>query len=228
MGIVEVEKESKKLIIHSHLITYGHASDGIITEQIAKEIEELWNEPRAEIQLGDSIYRVEFKITSENLPSISELEVISNLDPRNNYIRIEDFARGNISFVDGLGSNSGYFLLENLYRDSTTAAHEYGHTLGLDHPPILDIRGKGIPGMMYPRGTLVDSVYQYEPSKPPATKGGTMHPMYRKVKKEEIDALGLSHLKFINNQAILGNFTNVYHERQDDVQEGFVNASPNS
>ncbi|GAC1427073.1 MAG: hypothetical protein NVS9B7_28550 [Flavisolibacter sp.] len=228
MGICEVEIESKKIIIHSHLITYGNASDALITEQIANEIEALWNEPQAQILFGGSFYLVEFKITSENLPRISELEVISNLDPRNNYIRIEAFARGNISFVDGLGSNSGYFLLENLYIDSTTAAHEYGHTLGLDHPPVLDIRGKGIPGMMYPRGTIVDSEFQYEPSKPAGTKGGTLHPRYRKVKKEEIDALHLSQLKFKNNQAILGYFTNVYHERQVDAREGFANGSPNS
>jgi hypothetical protein len=142
---------------------------------------------------------------------ISELEVLQNTDPRNNYFRIEAFAHGNISFVDGLGCNTGYFLLENLYKGSTTAAHEYGHTLGLPHPHLLDIRGHGMPGIMYPRGTLVDAPYQYDPSKPAGVTGGTMHPMHRKVLLRDIADLKLHRLRFTNNKAILGAFTNVYH-----------------
>jgi len=102
--------------------------------------------------------------------------------------------------------------LENLYKGSTTAAHEYGHTLGLEHPEQLDIRGKGVPGIMYPRGTLVDPQYQYEPDKPAGTKGGTLHPMYRKVLPEDIDSLKLHKLSFENNKAILGEFTNIWHQ----------------
>jgi len=102
-------------------------------------------------------------------------------------------------------------MLENLYAGSTTAAHEYGHTLGLVHPDNIDLRGKGVPGIMYPRGTLVDPQYQYDPSKPPGVKGGTMHPIYRKVFPEDISALRLEKLQFKNNKAIIGGFTNVYH-----------------
>src|SRR5204862_6431521 len=100
---------------------------------------------------------------------------------------------------------------ENLYKGSTSAAHEHGHTLGLDHPKILDIRGQGVPGIMYPRGTLVDPQYQYDPSRPAGVTGGTMHPIYRRVKQEDIESLGLHKLSFKNKPAILGEFTNVYH-----------------
>src|SRR4030095_5715733 len=109
------------------------------------------------------------------------------------------------------GCNSGYFKLENLYKGSTTAAHEYGHTLGLEHPSDLDLRGKGIPGIMYPRGTLVDPQFQYEPEKPAGTKGGTLWPIYRKVLQSDIDGLALHRLQFKNGKAILGEFTNVWH-----------------
>jgi len=211
MGEAELHSTNKQLIIHSHIITYGDAADEIITERIRDEIETMWNEPQAKVTINHSSFSVLFHITAEVKKDISELEVLQNLNPRNNYFRIEEYAQGNISFVDGLGCNTGYFKLENLYEGSTTAAHEYGHTLGLDHPTHLDIRGQGVPGIMYPRGTLVDPPFQYDPTKPAGVAGGTMHPMYRKVKQQDIEQLKLHKLNFQNNKAIVGDFTNIYH-----------------
>jgi len=207
----EAEIITGKIFIHSHIITYGNAADEIVTEQMREEIETLWNEPKARISFHNDLWLVQFRITAELKKEITELEILQNLDPRNNYFRIEEYAHGNISFVDGLGCNSGYFKLENLYKGSTTAAHEYGHTLGLDHPDDLDIRGKGIPGIMYPRGTLVDPPFQYDPTKPAGVTGGTMHPMYRRVREEDVHNLKLHKLRFSNSRAIIGSFTNVYH-----------------
>ena len=48
------------------------------------------------------------------------------------------------------------FLVDNLKQTSTTAAHEYGHTIGLVHPDVLDLRGGRELGIMYPRGTICD------------------------------------------------------------------------
>jgi hypothetical protein len=211
MGEAELITGKKAIVISSHIIIYGNAADAMLTEQIRDEIETMWNEPKGRVLLNNESFLVQFCITAEWRNDITELEVLQNTDPHNNYFRIEEFAVGNISFVDGLGCNSGYFLLENLYKGSTTAAHEYGHTLGLDHPKVLDIRGQGVPGIMYPRGTLVDSQYQYDPSKPAGVKGGTMHPMYRKVKQEDIDNIKLHKLQFENNKATVGGFTNVFH-----------------
>lgn len=208
MGIIEFDK--KFLTIHSHIITYGNAADVTITGQIREEIETMWNEPQATIQLDQTKVQISFQITAEHKPHLDEMEVLSNTDPRNNFFRIEQFAKGNISFVDGLGCNTGYFKLENLLPGWTTAAHEYGHTLGLDHPSDLDIRGKGVPGIMYPRGTLVDAQYQYDPSIPAGEKGGTMHPMYRKVRIEDIQQLKIDRL-LRRKQMIIGAFSNVYH-----------------
>lgn len=211
MGEAEIDSYKKQLVIHSHLITYGKAADENVTEQIRDEIETMWNEPGAVIHIDSVPTLVSFRITAEIRTDISELEILQNLDPRNNYFRIEEYALGNISFVDGIGCNTGFFKLENLYRGSTTAAHEYGHTIGLDHPKNLDIRDKGIPGIMYPRGTLVDAAFQYDPAIPAGQKGGTMHPMYRKVLTEDIQHLKIHRLRFRQQKAILGEFSNVYH-----------------
>jgi hypothetical protein len=207
----EAEIISNKVVIHSHIITYGNAANDVVTERIRTEIENMWNQPAGTITIQGSVVRVVFHITAEVCKEVPELEVLQNTNSRINYFRIEEFVNGNISFVDGIGCNTGHFKLENLYEGSTTAAHEYGHTLGLEHPEDIDLRGKGVPGIMYPRGTLVDPQFQYDPSKPAGVTGGTMHPMYRRVSQKDIDLIRLNRLSFTNGKAIVGEFTNVYH-----------------
>ncbi len=51
MGEIELNKHGELLIIHSHIITYGHAADAAITAMIREEIETMWNEPEAELKI---------------------------------------------------------------------------------------------------------------------------------------------------------------------------------
>ena len=217
MGLAELGTDRLHLTIYSRIITYGNDANPEITEQMREEIEMMWNEPEVSLEFNGLMFIVIFRITSSFQPNIQPIEIYQNTDPKNNYFRVEEFAHGNISFVDGLGCNSGYFKLENLYKGSTTVAHEYGHSLGLDHPKHLDIRGEGVPGIMYPRGTLVDPSFQYDPTKPAGVTGGTMHPMYRKVKEKDIEHLKLQRLIFENNKAVVGEFTNIYHWNHADI-----------
>lgn len=215
MGSVELDNQ--QLIIYSNIITYGNAATEQLTTMMGEEIETMWNEPKAVLSTDGSIIHIQFSITALYQPAITDIDIYENMDPRNNYFRIEEFAHGNISFVDGLGCNTGYFLLENLYKGSTTAAHEYGHTLGLPHPANMDFRGNGVPGIMYPRGTLVDSQFQYEPDKAAGQKGGTLYPIYRKVRQQDIEDLKLHRLDFNNGKAIIGEFTSVWHPNHSDI-----------
>ena len=145
---------------------------------------------------------------------------MDNTNSKNNYLRIKEYSANDISFVDGLNSNTGYFKLANLLNNSTTAAHEFGHTLGLDHPEILDIRGSGVPGIMYPRGSLVDPRFQYDPNIAAGQKGGTINPFHRKVLQQDIDNLQLHKLNFSKNgKAVVGAFTSVWHQKHLPVHD---------
>jgi hypothetical protein len=212
MGEAEIKTGSRQLIIHSILFFYGNEANDMLSRAIAKDIADHWNEAKGKIKIKKVVYDVQFDIEGIWAKSLTPEMVFENDNRRNNYFRVEAFASGNISFVDGIGSNTGYFLLDNLLNNSTTAAHEYGHTIGLDHPQILDIRGKGTPGIMYPRGTIVDPQFQYSPVAAPLAPGGTINPFCRKVLQEDIDNLQLHRLPYNRSGiAMIGNFSNIWH-----------------
>jgi hypothetical protein len=211
----EIKKKELILLLQANIFLYGNAANPELAVLVAKNIEEYWNAPQGSILIGNNYYSVHFQMQGFFFPEITPAIIYENTDPKNNYFRIEEFATGNISFVDGLGSNTGYFKLENLLNNSTTAAHEFGHTIGLDHPRNLDIRGQGAPSIMYPRGTLVDPQYQYDPSVPAGVVGGTMNPFHRIVTQKDIDNLRLNRLDFDqNNLAKVGEFSSVWHDAQ--------------
>jgi hypothetical protein len=214
MGVAELHKDSLQLIIHSIFYFYGDAASEKLAVDIADDISSHWNEPGAVIILRGKRYQVLFRIEGYYSPGIEPETVWYNADPHNNYFRIEEFSKMHISFVDGLNCNTGYFKLDNLINNSTTAAHEYGHTLGLEHPEVLDIRGFGQPGIMYPRGTICDPVFQYDPAALPLAAGGTLNPYTRKVLQPDIEALNLQKLEFDRKGlAKIGDFSSIYHEK---------------
>jgi hypothetical protein len=215
MGEAELIISKQQLIIHSVIFFYGDVANDGLAKQVAADIANHWNEANGKVQIKGNWFTVWFDIEGILDASLTPLMVYENTNPRNNYFRIEEFATGNISFVDAINSNTGYFKLDNLLNNSTTAAHEYGHSIGLDHPKILDIRGKGTPGIMYPRGTIVDPQYQYAADAEPGKVGGTLNPFTRKVLPEDINDLRLHKLDYNREGfAMIGGFTSEWHDKQ--------------
>ncbi len=216
MGEAEFLHETRQLLIRSHFIIYGEAAGQELADQIARDIAFHWNEPSARQLIRGEDCRVLFEISAEYAADLNPEWVWYNDNPRLNFFRVEEYVMGNISFVDGLSCNTGYFKLDNLRQTSTTAAHEYGHTLGLDHPDDLDIRGAVTPGIMYPRGTICDPHFQYNPAAAPGQTGGTLDPAHRRVLEEDIRALRLPRLRFDeNNRAVVGGFSSFYHAKHE-------------
>jgi hypothetical protein len=214
MGEAELLLHKNQLIINAVIFIYGDAANDDIATFIAADIAHFWNGAQGRVRIKNQSLNVHFNIEGIWSKSLEPEMVYENTNPRNNYFRVEEYASGNISFVDGLNSNTGYFKLDNLLNNSTTAAHEFGHTIGLDHPGDLDIRGKGTPGIMYPRGTIVDTIYQYDPAAAPATNGGTINPFTRKVLQHDIDNLRLNKLNFDQyGFATVGGFSSLWHQR---------------
>jgi hypothetical protein len=210
MGIIFID-HANRLVIKSVFYFYGNAASEAIAQQIAHDIARYWNQPEVHIN-GRPVH---FDIQGFYAPDVKPETVWYSDDAAKNFFRIEEYSEVDISFVDGIGSNTGYFKLANLLHTGTTAAHEYGHTIGLHHPQQLDIRGQGAPGIMYPRGTIVDADFQYNPAAPAGVGelGGTMDAAKRSVTEADILALKLHRYNF-SKQAVhaIGDFSSVYHQ----------------
>jgi hypothetical protein len=211
MGIAEIDNNTNTICIKANLFFYGNAASDALSKQIADDINLFWNIIDGHAMIGGRGYGFILNTTGFYEPNLIQKDVTENTNALNNFYRVEEYSNIDISFVDGVGSNTGYFKLANLINNSSTAAHEFGHTLGLEHPEELDIRGQGTPGIMYPRGTIVDPHFQYDPAIPAGEKGGTMNPYHRKVLQKDIDDLQLAKLRFKNNVAVVGAFSSVWH-----------------
>lgn len=71
-----------------------------------------------------------FVVNGSYNANLKESDVTGNTDIKNNYFKVVESGI-DISYADGVGSNTGQFLLKNISANgSTTEAHEFGHGYG--------------------------------------------------------------------------------------------------
>ncbi|MEZ4900469.1 MAG: hypothetical protein R2822_01190 [Spirosomataceae bacterium] len=142
----------------------------------------------------------------------------NNTDFRCNFIRLEAANYVTRSFMGfGLGDNVGHWITSDQLGESTTAPHEFGHALGLDHPTQIDYRGLGNPGIMAPRGTIVDAPLQWNPLAAAGEYGGTLRPIHRRVQAYEIEAIFEAIQFNQNGYAVIGKLSNLIFAENGEV-----------
>ena len=220
MAALAIRNEQSKIVtIYAKLIFYGTQATDELAQKIVDEIREMYHEPKAFIFLNDNAYefcmRIDYEVVS--FDEVTEL-AFKNTNFRYNFIRLEAQNHVTRSFMGfGLGDNVGHWITSDNLGDSTTAAHEFGHALGLDHPNLIDFRGLGNPGIMAPRGTIVDAHLQWNPAVAAGEYGGTLKPFHRRVQAYEIEAI-FEDLEFDDNgYAEIGHLSNLLFSENGDV-----------
>jgi RHS repeat-associated protein len=160
-GEPAIDREHKVVTITSNLIFYGDKASSELATQTAANVQDLWNDANGKATIDGVEYSVKFVVTGQVNKGLTEQDVKSNTDIKNNYIKVEDNIPVSMTQSKGsTGGNTGTWLYNELIgANSTTAAHEYGHSLGevssADgggkglHPAQTDIRSEtDAPGIM--------------------------------------------------------------------------------
>ena len=179
-----------------------------IALESSQEISRMWNESHPKVLYKGEWYAVYFEISYTMNRNIFTTYTGSCAQ---NFISVEKMKYvGQRSDYDEIGGYTGTFYTSDDLGHSTTTAHEYGHGLGLIHNPENQ-RNAAVPGIMFPRGTMVRDEFQWDPQACPGAAGGTLNPAYRKVRLEDITSLHVSKLVF-NEQgyACMGKRGNPY------------------
>jgi hypothetical protein len=222
-------KKSKSIEIHSKLFFYGELATEALAQITAQEIEQMWNAPKANIRLKDGVYPLQFVIWGEVI-SRADAQLLNAEKPTvvHNFIEIV----GEVRSVMVLGGNIGRWSVTDNLGKSTTAPHEWGHGVGLDHPPAdtevifinardekvslgkaTDLRGQSAISIMAPRGTLVSPALQWSDKMSvmdiaekvvEIREGATLNPAKRLVIAQDIADLHIESLLIDKDSAELG------------------------
>jgi hypothetical protein len=191
-ALVKKNVDTKTLTVMARMVYSGSA----LTEELARsstdEIHRMWNEAPTEVRLGEETYKVEFEVDY-----ILGGGVLAQADScAYNYIQILNPTRsGDRSFYNTIGARGGVFYTSDDLGNSTTAAHEFGHGLTLVHNPTNQLLAP-VPGIMFARGTLVRQEFQWNTTVIPGAYGGTINPVHRHVRSEDILAIPFAKVLF--------------------------------
>ena len=210
-AIATLNHNSRELLISAKLYFYGNESSDDLARRIVQEINEMYNQPNVATERDKQHYQVRFEVKYELVYGDALVQLaIHNQDFTANFIRLEKQNYTTRSFMGfGLGDNAGHWITSDNLGTSTTAAHEFGHGLGLDHPPYTDLRDLlTAPPIMAPRGTWVQPPYQWSPEVAAGEYGGTLNPSHRKVSAAEVSEV-VENLAFSSSGvAFIGKLSN--------------------
>ncbi|MBU6153417.1 MAG: hypothetical protein KGP28_03855 [Bdellovibrionales bacterium] len=194
------DEKKREITFFTRFIYRGKAMTPKLALDSTREIASLWNESKGSVMYRGREYRAKFVFSyatdaGNRMPDSGSCA--------ENHVMIEaPAARGDRSFYSMSGRFGTFYTSDDLGR-STTTAHEYGHGLGLDHDPYEQLNA-GVPGIMFARGTLVKSRYQWNPSAAPGAAGGSIKPHHRRVRAEDLRKLNVDSVGFVGSVGCLG------------------------
>ncbi|MBX7158418.1 MAG: hypothetical protein K1X66_08555 [Verrucomicrobiae bacterium] len=164
-GEVILDEKNKTVTVKMNFYYYGTEATEKTAEAATSEISTMYNDAakKHKVKINGKEYTAKFDVTYSVITEEAAKKLAAaNNGHINNFIRVEkNNERLKRSFVKSLGDNSGFFNTDDSLGESTTAAHEIGHGLGLNHS-ASDQRGKQ-PDIMAARGTAVDAKYTWNP-----------------------------------------------------------------
>jgi RHS repeat-associated protein len=238
-GEVTIDKETKTITIHIKFIFYGDKASLKVSKAAADEISSAYNSANATHTIDGEVYKVAFEVHYETV-SVKEAQKIAknNKSPRINFMRVEQNNKRMGRSFNEIGENNGFLNIDDKIGSSTTGPHEVGHGLGLEHPAKslsfnsatedffdseINLLGKGQPGIIAPRGSIVDPEFRNNTKSKVNTifgvpthnsnSGTTLKPERRKVTQENIDEI-LKNVKFDKNgNGSIGKATNKIYNK---------------
>ena len=187
-GEVVYDEKTGVATVTAKLYFYGGAANSELSGKIAAGIASQWNGAHASIDYKGKQYKVKFKIFYETVTEKEAFKLANdNTSAKNNFIRVENGPEGDSSYTlsDGRygGGNSFWFNTKDDLGSTTTAAHEFGHGLGLSHPEKDLSNETSRPDIMIPRQTPYGKFWSIK------NKGGkrVVNPNARRVTPQNVD-----------------------------------------
>ena len=146
---VDISVRGNTIELYQHLVFYGNQANSDLSRAIADNITYRFNKEKLTYSMNGINYNVVLRTTYETL-SVDDAIDMASSNTRNEvqFIRISDVK---MSSAHDIGKNSGWYSTNDDLANSTTAAHEMAHGLGLRHedgqtdpPSIIIPRGRRV------------------------------------------------------------------------------------